>query len=141
MRKWIVLIAMVMILMASTAFAEQKNITKDEACALLGSCGDDVVKTAMAMKAECKNMMTKAEELIKKGKMIRGQGQLWQDKEMETEGESLYNLGKAMMEKAKTMNDACDLIIAQGEKTKKKYKKQASDDKPEKVPAGDHVPY
>ena len=141
MRRILIVTALVVLLAASLVYAEEK-MPQDKACSLLGDCGEDMVQAAMKMQAECESMMAKAKVLMDKGKMIRGQGILWQDKEMETDGQSVYDQGKKMYDSAKEMNDVCMLIIASGEKTKKKYKSGSKvKDSKERVPIGDHVPY
>jgi len=131
---------MAVFLMASWGIAEEK-IPKDQACALIGGCGADMVQVARKMQEECKGMIVEAKKLMEKGKMIRGQGILWQDKEMEADGLAIYEQGKKLNESAKEMHNVCALIIEEGEKTKKKYKssKKAKDSK-EKVMKGDHTP-
>ncbi len=141
MKRWMVVGVLLVMVMATAAMAENAK-DKDAACALLGNCGNDMVESAKAMQVQCNKMMADAEKLMEKGKMIRGQGKLWQDKDMEAEGQNLYNQGKKMYDEAKTMSDTCALIIAEGEKTKKKYKYSGKkSDGKTKVPSGDHVPY
>jgi len=128
-----------------TAIAEDskdKKMTQEEACALMGNCGNDMVSAAKSMQAECEKMMAKATALMEKGKMILGQGQLWQDKEMEAEGKAIYEQGKKMYDDAKTMSDTCSLIIAEGEKIKNKSAKigEKPKDKKESQPKGDTLP-
>ena len=111
------------------AMAEEGPKDKNEACSLLGDCGGDMVATAKSMLAECGNMMAKGEELMAKGKKIRGQGLRWNDKELENEGHALYERGKKMYDDAKTMSATCMLLIEEGAKTQKKYRKKPKDDK------------
>ena len=140
MKKWMVLTLIALFAFSAMAVAEEE-MSKNQACALLGNCGNDIVQSAKAMQAECEKMMEKAKGLMDKGKMIRGQGMLWQDKEMETEGQSIYDQGKTMYDKAKAMSDACALLIAQGEQTRNKYKKfsKKSDEKEPNL-QGDMIP-
>jgi hypothetical protein len=139
--KWkaIAIAAMLVLMVALSASAEEK-MNKDEACSLLGSCSGEMVDSAKAMQVECAKMMAKGEEMIEKGKMIRGQGMLWQDKEMEADGMALYEQGKKMYDEAKKMNDACALIIASAEKTKKKYSHSKKRSSGQKASEGDMVP-
>ncbi len=140
MKRWMAISMMLVMLMVASAMAGDVK-DKDAACALLGNCGSDMVESAKAMQVQCNKMMADAEKLMEKGKMIRGQGKLWQDKDMEAEGQNLYDQGKQMFDKAKAMSNTCALIIAEGEKTKKKYKYGKTKDGKTKVPSGDHVPY
>ena len=137
MRKLFAITILTLLLVATAATAEEK-MDKDAACSLLGSCSGEMVESAKAMKVECEKMMTKATELMEKGKMIRGQGMLWQDKEMEADGMALYEQGKKMHAEAKKMDEACTLIIASAEKTKKKYGQKPPDSQKHKQ--GDMVP-
>lgn len=143
-RVTVILVGLIFLLAAfSFAIAEEKaeKIDKQKACDLLGNCGADMVKAAQSMLAECNSMMAEAEKLMNKGKMIRGQGLLWSDKEMEDEGMAIYNQGKKMFDEAKALSDTCKIIIEEGEKVKKKYKRgkaKKQDDMP--TLSGDHSP-
>jgi hypothetical protein len=142
MKQILILMVMAFFLMASWAMAEEK-MDKNEACDLIGDCGDDMVQAAKTMQAECQSLMAKATVLMDKGKMIRGQGLMWADKEMEADGMAIYTQGKKMYESAKDMNDVCELIIAEGEKTKKKYKsgKKSKGSDVSLPKGGEFVPY
>jgi hypothetical protein len=131
---------------AAYAMAEDskdKKMSKEEACALLGACGDDMANTAKVMQEECKKMMTKAEELQARGASIKAQGKMWQDKEMEADGQALIDQGKQMYDKAKAMSDACALIIDQAAKLKNKGAKPtpAQDQKKQPTEKGDTLPH
>ena len=140
-RAAVIMFVFVFVMAAVWAMAEDK-MSKDEACALLGDCGEDMVKTAKAMQVACDKMIVESKKLMEKGKLIRGQGMIWQDKEMEGQGQALYDQGKKMYDQAKAMSDTCALVIAAGEQTQKKYKKASGKkDGKEPSPKGDHVPY
>lgn len=85
MKRIVAITAVLVLVVAFAAMAEEK-MDKNATCALLGTCSGEMIETAKAMRVECDKMMKKAEELMEKGKMIRGQGMLWQDKEMEADG-------------------------------------------------------
>ena len=140
MKKRLMMTVLIVALFAAVALAADAKKDKNETCALIGNCGNDMVTAAKSMQVECEKMIAKGKELIEKGKMIRGQGALWQDKAMEADGQTLYDQGKAMYDEAKAMHNTCALIIAQGEKTKKKYSGYHSkkDEKPEPQLPGDH---
>ena len=121
MRKIMFIAVAIVALWAVAAFAD-KDMTKDQACDLIGSCAFDLEQTAQSMQVECDKMMKQAQDLTEKGKLIRGRGELWQDKDMIQEGMKIYDQGQAMYEKAKNMSDACALMIKNAEETKKKYK-------------------
>lgn len=134
--------AIMIILLAATMVMAEDKMAKDKACALLGDCGNDMVATAKAMQVECEKMMEKAKVLIDKGKMIRGQGKLWDDAEMEADGTKIYEDGKTMLAKAEEMHNTCALIITAGENTKKKWfgKSNKKGDSKEPASQGDHSP-
>ena len=112
-----------MLVMAMSMTVSAENLDKNAACALLGNCSEDAIEMAKKMQGECQTMIEKAKVLMEKGKMIRGQGKIWDDKEMVAEGQALYDQGKTMMKHAEEMNNVCELIIKNAQKTKKKYKK------------------
>ena len=119
------LASVAVLIFAADMLAQQEKMDKDKACAILGNCSDEMVQQAKATLEECNKTMAKAEELMEKGKTIRGQGLLWGDKEMENDGLSIYNQGKKMYEDAKALSNTCSTIITEAEKLKKKYKKAA----------------
>jgi len=133
-----ILATLLVFLMTALAVAgDEKEM--QEACDLLGNCNNDMIDQAKAMQVECEKMMERGKEMMEKGKMIRGQAAIWQDKEMEADGNTLYEQGKQMVEEATKMHETCALIIANAEKTKKKYSSKKNK-KPEKVLPGDHSP-
>ena len=128
MRKLGFVLATLAVLTLSTAVhaddAKKTDADKKEACALLGNCGEEMARQARTVMDDCKAMMAKAQELMDKGKRIRGQGLLWQDKEMIADGTSLYDQGEKMYAEAKKMSQACAQLIKNGEKLQKKYPHQ-----------------
>ena len=106
---------------------EDKKMDKDQACAMAGTCSDDMVKAARAMMDECNKAFAKSQELMDKGKTILGQGKLWADKQMEADGMSIYEQGKKMYDDAKKLSETCSTIITEGEKMKSKYAKKGGD--------------
>jgi hypothetical protein len=121
----------VLFVLAANLFGgEEKKMDKDQACAMAGTCSDEMVNAAKAMLDQCNKTIAKAQELMDKGKTVRGQGMLWGDKQMEADGLSIYEQGKKMYDDAKKLSETCSTIITEGEKMKNKYKKTGSDATP-----------
>ena len=114
------LLITVFILVVGTALAAADEMSKTEACKLLGNCADDAVSAAEQMRIQCGKMMEAAKNLTDKGMQIKTRGQMWADKDMVTEGDAMVSRGTKMMEDAKKMDEQCKLIIDEAKKTKQK---------------------
>jgi hypothetical protein len=118
-KKMLFLFVAALVLLPVMAMAEQE-MNQDEACKILGNCADDSIKAAETMRTHCANMMELANAQMAKGMQIKTRGQMWSDKDMVAEGDSLIERGKVMLEQAKKMDEQCKLIIDQAQKSKKK---------------------
>lgn len=119
-------------LMAAMVLAEEQGqMTRDQACSLLGNCGDDMVNSAQQMMAQCENMIATAKKLKEKGIQIKTRGEIWQDQEMIDEGSRLIEQAEQMETQAKKMSDACKILLEEGLKRKKKAVQMAPDQGPE----------
>lgn len=140
--KWVILVAFSLALMAPLAMAEEgdADLSRDEACAILGECGDEMVGVAEMMQAQCQSMIRVADKMKKKGMKIKMRGQVWQDQEMMAEGEALIQQAEDMEEQAKKMDEVCRIIIEQGKNKKKRSQQLRGDDSGGEYQhsAGDH---
>ena len=133
MKKVLFILAVIALAAAWAYAADQAPANRDEACKILGNCGDDMISAAEMMRAQCAKMIDTAKSMMDKGMKIKTQGQVWGDKDMIAEGDKLYADGKKMMEEAQKMDEQCKIIIEEGKKKKaaaSDYSKQPKDKNP-----------
>jgi len=141
--KWLGLTAMLLMLLASVAYAEEEqDMSRDEACAILGDCGDEMVSIAEKMQAQCQSMIVVADKLKTKGMKLKMRGTVWGDQGMIDEGDKMVQDALKMEAEAKRMDEACKIIIDAGKKKKKRSSEMATQgDGAYHNPAGDHSPH
>jgi hypothetical protein len=106
------------LLLPVVAAAQNKDMTKEDACKLLGTCADDTVAAAEAMRAQCVKMMDAGKALLDKGMQIKTRGQMWGDKAMAAEGDGMIARGQKMIDEAKKMDEQCKIMIDEAKKAK-----------------------
>ena len=88
-----------------------------------GGAGNAVAAAAPSPMDHCKEAVAQAEETMTKGKNTRGQGLMWQDKEMISGGTALYEKGGKALEDAKKLSPECARYVADLEAAKKEANK------------------
>jgi len=141
--KWVSFAVVAVMMLAPMAYAENdEEMSHDEACAILGDCGDEMVTIAERMQAQCQSMIKVAQKLKNKGTKIKMRGTVWGDQAMIEEGDAMIQQALKMEEEAKRMDEACKIIIEQGKKKKKRADELGqTGDGEYRSPAGDHVPH
>jgi len=141
MVKWLGLVIIAVMLIAPLVYAEEE-LGRDEACKLLGNCGDEMVSTAEKMRAQCQDMIALAQKLKLKGGKLKQRGMVWGDQAMIAEGAGLIEQGQKMEDEARKMDEACKIIIEEGKKKKRSAGKMQTEGADQyHNPSGDHTPH
>jgi hypothetical protein len=140
--KILILTLVAALVIPALAMAQGNNeLSRDEACKILGNCADDAVSTAEKMRVQCADMMKIAAKLMNQGMQIKTRGQMWTDQDMVGEGDGMLARGKKMMEEAKKMDEQCKLIIESAKASKRNAERLSKTETPNHPkPRGDHSP-